>query len=142
MLEKVLQKSEDGDGNLNISTKSLLASLEKGVLTNMDDQACSEALAGLNAYYKACPRIVPLDSPHADQCQVAMKTFVDNVCRQVVERHLLRNLPKIFSPKDVALYPDEELERIAGERPEVVAKRKELQEQLQTLKAGLNDLRK
>lgn len=71
-----------------------------------------------------------------------MKTFVDNVCRQVIERHLLSDLASIFSPIDVAGYTDEDLERMAGETPEVVERRKGLQEQLQTLQAGLKDLRK
>jgi hypothetical protein len=71
----------------------------------------------------------------------ARKTFVDNVCRQVIERHLLRNLSDIFSPQSVAGYTDEELSRIAGERPEVVEKRKRLHEELKNLKAGLKDLR-
>lgn len=71
-----------------------------------------------------------------------MKTFVDNVCRQVIERHLLRHLSKIFSPEDVAGYSDEKLQRIAGERQDVAIKRRELQEQLDTLNAGLQDLRK
>ena len=73
---------------------------------------------------------------------MALKTFVDNVCKQVIERHLLRNLPDIFSPKIVAMYTDEELERIAMESPGVVEKRKQLSEQLANLKAGLEDLRK
>ena len=73
---------------------------------------------------------------------MALKTFVDNVCRQVVERHLLRNLPDIYSPQTVAGYPDEELERIAGEKQDVIEKRKYIQEQLKDLKDGLNDLRK
>lgn len=73
---------------------------------------------------------------------MALKTFVDNVCRQVVERHLVRHLPDIFSPRTVAGYTDEELERIAGEKQDVIEKRKYTQEQLENLKAGLNDLRK
>ena len=68
--------------------------------------------------------------------------FVDNVCRQVIERHLLRTLPNIFSPQTVAAYTDNELERIAGERQDVVEKRKHLYEHLNNLRAGLNDLRK
>lgn len=72
---------------------------------------------------------------------MARKTFVDNVCRQVIERHFLGNLPGIFSPHTVADYSDDELERIAGERPEVVEKRKRLNEQLQNLRGGLRDLR-
>lgn len=54
----------------------------------------------------------------------------------------MRDLPDIFSVQDVAVYSDEELERIAGETPEIVDKRKRLQEQLGTLKAGLTDLKK
>ena len=30
----------------------LIASLQNRVIVNMDDQACSEAVAGLNSYYK------------------------------------------------------------------------------------------
>lgn len=74
--------------------------------------------------------------------QVALKTFVDNVCRQVIERHMLRTLPKIFSPEDVAGYSDDKLQGIAGERQDVVAKRKAMQEQLESLQSVLKDLRK
>ena len=59
----------------------------------MDEIACTEALEGLNAYYK-----------------VACNTFIDNVCRQVIERHLLRNLPDIFLPQRIAGLGDEELQ--------------------------------
>lgn len=69
------------------------------------------------------------------------KTFVDNVCRQVIERHLLNNLPEIFSARSVAGYTDEELEQMAAERPEVIEKRKRLHEELKNLRAGLKDLR-
>ena len=71
---------------------------------------------------------------------MASKTFVDNVCRQVLERHIICNLPKIFSPHDVASYSDEELDQIAGEKAETIKTRKDLQEQLEALKAGLDDL--
>lgn len=71
-----------------------------------------------------------------------MKTFVDNVCRQVIERHLLRGLPDIFTPQEVAGYADAELNRVAGERFDIVAKRKHLGEQVDMLKQGLEDLRR
>lgn len=71
-----------------------------------------------------------------------MKRFVDNVTVQLIERHLLCDLSSIFSPNEVAGYSNEDLERIAGETPEVVEKREALQDQLATLKAGLNDLKK
>ncbi|KAK3075330.1 hypothetical protein LTR53_001463 [Teratosphaeriaceae sp. CCFEE 6253] len=69
-------------------------------------------------------------------------TLIYNVCKQVIERHLLRHLPDIFSPRIVAMYTDDELERIAMESPGLVEKRKQLREQLANLKAGLEDLRK
>jgi hypothetical protein len=50
---------DDFNGKLHVSNTlpdmdRLLASLQKRVVVNMDDQACAEALAGLNAYYKVC----------------------------------------------------------------------------------------
>ncbi|KAK5173877.1 uncharacterized protein LTR77_002558 [Saxophila tyrrhenica] len=92
-------------------------------IIDMDEQACTEALNRLEAYYK-----------------MALDTFVDNTCRQVIERHLLRTLPCIFSPQRVAGYTDQELERLAGEKAEVVEKRKQLHQQLENLRAGLKDL--
>jgi hypothetical protein len=46
-----------------------------------------------------------------------MKKVVDNVCRQVIERHLLKPLPTIFCPESVASIEDEDLNRIAAEAP-------------------------
>ncbi len=69
-----------------------------------------------------------------------MKTFVDNVCRQVVERHLLRSLPEIFSPEVVAAMNDEELERLAAERPSNTKSREDAQELLQQLRGSLQNL--
>jgi hypothetical protein len=50
---------EDWKGKFHVSntaldTEKLLASLQRRVVVNMDDQACAEALGGLNAYYKVC----------------------------------------------------------------------------------------
>lgn len=109
----------------NMSVDMLIAAVRSNVVVDTDEQACSEALDELEAYYK-----------------VALKTFVDNVCKQVVERHLLRTLPSIFSPRVVAMYTDEELEQIAGERPEIVRRRKQLREQLGNLKGWLEVLPK
>lgn len=130
IMEKTMEKVNTTQASFGASSlvtmtpDSLIASLHGNIVVDMDERACSEAMVDLEAYYK-----------------VARKTFVDNVCKQVVERHLLKNLPDIFSPLSVAGYTDEELERIAGERPEVVEKRKRLHEELKNLKAGLRDLR-
>ncbi|EXJ61698.1 dynamin GTPase [Cladophialophora yegresii CBS 114405] len=123
-------RDQDWHGRMHISNVQMdldrfLAALQDRVQVNMTEQACAEALSGLQAYYK-----------------VAMKTFVDNVCRQVVERHITRPLPSIFSAEKVAALSDEELVRIAGETSERVAKRKQLQELRQNLESSLGDLRR
>jgi hypothetical protein len=101
------------------------ATIEEHLVVDMNEQACKEALASLDAYYK-----------------VAMKTWVDNVCRQVIERRLLRILPGIFSPLLVAGYSDEELDAIAGEGFDVVEKRKQLKQELRDLQAGMDILKR
>ena len=74
--------------------------------------------------------------------QVARKTFVDNVCIQVIERHVLRDLPNLFSPEAVAAFTEEELLHIAGEGHEKVTKRKQLQDLRENLVAAQRDLRR
>lgn len=39
--------------NTPLELEKVLASLQKRVIVNMDDQACAEAMGGLQAYYKA-----------------------------------------------------------------------------------------
>ena len=62
-LKKIVQSAlnrvvkEDWNGKLHVSnnqldSEKLLGSLQRRVVVNMDDQACSEARAGLTAYYK------------------------------------------------------------------------------------------
>ncbi|KAK0246748.1 hypothetical protein LTR29_017650 [Friedmanniomyces endolithicus] len=120
-MEKVNVDPDDLEGTAvgNTSAETLVAAIRQNIVVNMDEQACSQALEGLRP-----------------------KTFVDNVCKQFIERHLLRHLPDIFSPRIVAMYTDDELERIAIESPGVVEKEKQLREKLANLKAGLEDLRK
>jgi hypothetical protein len=48
------------------------------------------------------------------------------VCKQVIERHLLRPLPALFSPENVAAYDEENLSRIAAESEQAMARRKRL----------------
>ncbi|KAK2759881.1 hypothetical protein FQN54_002615 [Arachnomyces sp. PD_36] len=132
-IEGILNKSIDSRKNgrpLEVSRdsadhKMLLETFKKSIDVNMDNQACNEALMGLNAYYK-----------------VAMKTFVDNVCRQVIERHLLRDLPAIFCPESVASMDDETLKLIATESKGNMEKRKQLRELHSSLEQGLRSLRR
>lgn len=109
--------------NTTVDAEKLLGALQRRVLVDMDEQACSEAWSGLNAYYK-----------------VARKTFVDNVCVQVVERHLLRNLTDVFSPEMVIGLSDDELHKVGGESETTQERRKELQSLHSSLSSGLRDL--
>jgi len=71
-----------------------------------------------------------------------MKTFIDNVCRQVLERHLLRPLPLIFSPEAVAAMNEDDLARIAQETAELASRREELQALQENLTISLRELKK
>ncbi|KAJ5807942.1 Dynamin [Penicillium riverlandense] len=101
----------------------LISALQARVEVNMVDRACSEALTDLNAYYK-----------------VAMKTFVDNVCRQVIERHILATLADVLDPAVVSGYSDEELLQLAAESPQTRRRRADALELQQALEQSLKDL--
>jgi hypothetical protein len=44
-----------------------------------------------------------------------MKTFIDNVCRQVIERHVIAKLTSVFDPVLVSGYETDDLLRMAAE---------------------------
>lgn len=69
-----------------------------------------------------------------------MKTFVDNVCRQVIERHLLTGLAKVFDPIYVSQLSEEEVLTIASETPRIRDRRIELQDLAQVLEETLSEL--
>lgn len=81
------------------------------------------------------------DENFADKEQVSRKTFVDNVARQVIERHILRHLSNVFSPESVCSYGEAEMERIATETPELSRRRRELKETRNCLEKSLRELR-
>ena len=146
-VKKAMQDAAVGvyNGKLHISNTvadadKLLNALQRQVSVNMDEQACSEVLAAFSAYYKVSSLV--LLRSLTDNFEVARKTFVDNVCIQVIERNVLRGLPDLFSPETVAAYTDHELKQIAGEDEARIAKRKQLQELHENFNAALRDLRK
>jgi hypothetical protein len=55
---------------------------------------------------------------------VALKIYVDNVCRQVIELIYSKSLLEVFSTEKVALLSDVELDRIAAESPAIIRKQK------------------
>lgn len=72
---------------------------------------------------------------------MARKTFVDNVCRQVIERHILSELPDIFSPPVVTEFSDEELMRMASEPQKQRDHRASLQRLAEGLRESIKELR-
>ena len=69
-----------------------------------------------------------------------MKTFVDNVCRQVVERHVLVPLPAFFSPTTVSELPDAEVLRIGSEPETKQVTRERLSASAECLRVSLKEL--
>ncbi|KAI2463516.1 putative dynamin GTPase [Annulohypoxylon bovei var. microspora] len=81
---------------------------------------------------------VALDSYYA----IAMRKFVDNVCRQVIERHFMKRLPGIFCPQTVAELSDEDLLRIGSEPRKQQNRRAQLVATAQSLRESLADLQR
>jgi hypothetical protein len=69
-----------------------------------------------------------------------MKSFVDNVCRQVIERHILAKLGGAFHPTVVSSFTDEELIRLAGESSQTTSQRLETLQLKEKLEASLREL--
>ncbi|KAA8651295.1 uncharacterized protein ATNIH1004_000176 [Aspergillus tanneri] len=119
---------EDWNGEFHISDSPaeihrLVTSLQDRVIVDMTEQACLDARTDLAAYYK-----------------VAIKTFIDNVCRQVIERHILAKLPGVFDPVIVSNYTDDELLRLGGESTQVHHRRVEARQLQKALERSLRDL--
>ena len=71
--------------------------------------------------------------------KVARKRFVDNLCMQASDYHLVTgpDTPlKLFSPELVHDMTPEQLEDIVGEEPDVKRKRKALYKEIENLEAG------
>ncbi|KAB8240074.1 P-loop containing nucleoside triphosphate hydrolase protein [Aspergillus flavus] len=99
----------------------LLASIDDHIIPDMDQAACDDAIEELTAYYK-----------------VSLKTFVDNICRQVLERHIISKLPVTFYPTQIGMIPDEDIKKIASESAETAKKRQELNSLADALQQSLS----
>lgn len=69
-----------------------------------------------------------------------MKTFVDNVCRQVIERHIVSKLPAVLDLATIHKFSDEDIQRIAAEPATKTKQRKELANLASMLAGSLDDL--
>ena len=71
-----------------------------------------------------------------------MKYFIDAVTKQVIERHLVQQLPDIvLSPMVVTRLTDSEVQFIAAEPPEVTQKRLFLESRRELLEKGMGAFR-
>ncbi|KAK6515208.1 hypothetical protein TWF506_007552 [Arthrobotrys conoides] len=126
ILRSILNDATNGNLNANTHVHTSTIRSHLGLLKtepNMEAQACKDAIISLKAYYK-----------------VALKTFVDNVCRQVIERHILRDLAELFSPVGIPKYSDEKVKLLAAESEESHRKREKLKKLKETLESGLKIL--
>ncbi|KAJ6785558.1 hypothetical protein PWT90_06970 [Aphanocladium album] len=124
-----LVTQEDHHGRLHISNHAddierFITAIQSRITFDMDESACKEALTQLEAYYK----------------KVAMKTFVDNVARQVIERHIMSPLPEAFGPRSVSSLSNEELWRIGSEPQAQSVRRSKLQTEVEDLSKSILDL--
>ncbi|KAJ5622943.1 Dynamin [Penicillium lividum] len=116
-------------------------SIELDNIVDMKEQACSDALMALGAYYKVNPSSSQIGgSSLTNSAKVACKTFVDNVCRQVIERHVLAKLNNAFNPMTVSCYSDEELISLAAEPPQIGQQRSDAIHLRDALEQSLQDL--
>ncbi|TVY46721.1 Interferon-induced GTP-binding protein [Lachnellula occidentalis] len=102
-----------------VDVDKVVANYSQNVDPNMDNFSCEEALDCLIAIYK-----------------VSQKTFVANVTMQVIERHIVRGLDKIFSPIFVNGLTSEQAEALASEPPASKRKREYLEDQIRKLEEG------
>ena len=64
-----------------------------------------------------------------------------NVTTQVVERHIIRGLEKVFSPITVNALPDSDVEKVAAEPANATRQRQFLEDRITKLKDGQNIFR-
>ena len=101
----------------------------------MERYSCEEALDCLLSMYKVGLLLV-LRTSQLTFSKVQQKTFVANVAAQVIERHMVRGLDKIFSPLDVNNLSDEDVLKVASEPASVKRQRDFLSDRQQKLLSG------
>ncbi|KAK2611520.1 hypothetical protein N8I77_004854 [Diaporthe amygdali] len=98
----------DEEGNLSTADviKTTISNWGNSTTADMEDFSCEEALDCLLAIY-----------------QVQQKTFIANITTQVIERHIVRGLHKIFSPMVVLNIKSERIQSIVAEPSHAKRKR-------------------
>ncbi|KAJ5936764.1 Dynamin [Penicillium verhagenii] len=119
-----LESYKNTTGDPETKKMRLISTVQGQVVVDMKEQVCLDAETDLNAYYK-----------------IACRTFVDNVCRLVIERHILAKLNEAFNPTTVSSYADDELISLAQESPQVATERSGAMNLRDALERSLNDLK-
>jgi hypothetical protein len=99
----------------NIDLDAVVSQVQSKVDRDMLLYSCESALDCLLAMYEVGSIFSILTIPPSDFMQDKVQTFVQNVVIQVVERHLVRGLDKVFSPLKVNDLSDEDVLRVAAE---------------------------
>ncbi|KAI9838389.1 MAG: hypothetical protein M1819_005658 [Sarea resinae] len=102
-----------------VDNEKFLRSFGEKLELDMDNHSCSDALDDLHAFYR-----------------VALKTFIDNVTVQVVERHIVDKLEDVFSPLTVSAWSDGEVSDLVAEPPTTVRQREYLNSRRRMLEDG------
>lgn len=125
------------DNSTHIDLDAVVSQVQSKTNPDMLSYSCEHALDCLLAMYKVSVILSPYTlTSHADNIQVKMKTFVENVTTQVVERHLIRGLDKIFSPLQVSEWNDAAVLKVAAESAPARRRREFLVDRLEKLKNG------
>lgn len=68
---------------------------------------------------------------------MVLRNFISNVILLAVENLLMHEIPNLFTTDMIIRMSSEELEELAAESEDVAARRKDITDELQTLKDGL-----
>ncbi|KAK0261937.1 hypothetical protein LTR35_017791 [Friedmanniomyces endolithicus] len=108
-----------GHTSASVDVAAAIDHFQGQVDLDMQRYSCEEALDCLLSMYKE-----------------QRKTFVANVTAQVIERHMVRGLDKIFSPLDINNLSDEDILKVTSEPASVRRKRDFLTDRQQKLRSG------
>ena len=108
---------------------------------DMEKHSCEEALDCLVSIYTVSSPPLAMSLLILRKKQVLQKTFIQNITTQVIERHIVRGIEKIFSPVAIAQLSDVESEAVASEPATAKRHREFLKDRIGKLEDGHKILR-
>ena len=126
----------------NVDTGAVVAHLHCKMTRDMVQYSCEILLDCVQSMYKVgAPSCQTQAWVVTDSDQDQMKTFVQIVTRQAVERHMVRDLEQIILPLVVSELNDEEVMKAVSEPSSVKRQREFLSDRLEKLKTGQDQFR-